>query len=768
VADDKKKELVIVESPAKARTIKKFLGGSYLVRASNGHVRDLPKKEMGVTIDDGFHPKYVTIRGKGKLLETFRKEAATARRVLLASDFDREGEAISWHIYETIKSKNPDVKRIVFNAITERAVKRAIDNAQPIDMRKVNAQQARRILDRLVGYQLSPLLWRKVQKGLSAGRVQSVAVRLVCAREKEIRAFVPEEYWSIDAVFETDDGSRVEAALHQMDGERAALKTGEAANSVVTALSGTTYTVSEVTRKRVQRRPVPPFITSSMQQEASRKLRFSPRRTMRIAQGLYEGIELGGEGSVALISYMRTDSTRIAPEAQQAAAAYIGATFGDEYLPNKPPVYRSKKGAQDAHEAIRPVDLGRPPKSVAQFLDKDQMKLYTLIWNRFVASQMVPAKLDQTAVDIVSADRRFVFRATGSVVAFPGFMAVYVEGTDNADVDKKGGGKDSEKILPPLDQGQSLTATEVTPNQHFTKPPPRYSEATLVRALEEKGIGRPSTYASIVNTIQARKYVHREKGRLAPTELGETVNELLVESFPEVLDVEFTASLEQQLDAVEEGREDWQNLLSQFYEVFERRLATAHEEMREVRKEVVETDEVCEQCGKPMVIRRGRYGQFMACTGFPKCRNTRNLDGTSPDKEPTPPPQITDKKCPKCGAPMVIRSSARGKFYGCSKYPKCRGTAPMELGIKCPQPGCTGELVERRTKRRRTFYGCSRYPECEFSTWYRPVRQQCPQCGAPMLVAKTRRGQEPRLACIVEGCSFEGPMPPAEEISTEE
>jgi len=757
VATDKKKELVIVESPAKARTIKKFLGAGYVVRASNGHVRDLPKKELGVSIENGFEPKYVTVRGKGKLLGEFRKEAATASRVLLASDFDREGEAISWHIYEAIKSKNSDIKRIVFNTITERAIQRAIENAQPIDMRKVNAQQARRILDRLVGYQLSPLLWKKVQRGLSAGRVQSVAVRLVCAREHEIRAFVPEEYWSVDAVFETADGAAFDAVLNQIDGERAELKTDGQTSDVVKALGGVAYSVSKVERKRVNRRPAPPFATSSMQQEASRKLRFSPRRTMRIAQTLYEGVELGGEGSVALISYMRTDSARIAPEAQHAAAAYIRATYGSEYVPEKPPFYKSKKGAQDAHEAVRPVALTRPPESVGRYLDKDQLALYTLIWNRFIASQMVPAKLDQTSVDIVTDDGRFMFRATGSVVAFPGFMAVYVEGADDANGDKTGG-KSREKILPPLEEHQSVKAVEVTPNQHFTKPPARYTEAMLVRALEEKGIGRPSTYASIVNTIQTRKYVHREKGRLVPTELGETVNGLLIESFPEVLDVEFTAALEEQLDAVEDGRGDWQDLLTRFYGMFEQRLTTAKEQMRDIRKEVVETEEVCEECGKPMVIRRGRFGQFLACSGFPKCRNSRNLDGTSAKKE-RKPPQITDKKCPKCGEPMVIRTSAQGKFYGCSTYPKCRGTAPMELGIACPQPNCDGELVERRTKRRRTFYGCSRYPDCEFSIWNRPVKQQCPECGAPFVVVKTRRGEEPRIACIADGCSFEGPMP---------
>jgi len=766
VANDRKKELVIVESPAKARTIRKFLGRQYVVRASNGHVRDLPKKEMGVKIGDEFEPKYVTIRGKGKLLDEFRKQAATSRRVLLASDFDREGEAIGWHIYEEIKRKNPDVKRIVFNAITERAVKQAIEDARPIDMRKVNAQQARRILDRLVGYQLSPLLWKKVQSGLSAGRVQSVAVRLVCAREKDIREFVPEEYWSVDAVFETGDGARFDAALYQIDGEKAALKTGDETAAVVSALGGATYSVSKVERKRVNRRPAPPFITSSLQQEASRKLRFSPRRTMRIAQALYEGIELGGEGSVALISYMRTDSTRVAPEAQHAAAEYIRTTYGDSYVPGKPPVYRSKKGAQDAHEAIRPVALGRPPKSVASYLDKDQLGLYTLIWNRFVASQMVPAKLDQTAVDVATAEGKFVFRATGSVIAFPGFMAVYVEGSDDVDTDKTSSGKGREKLLPPLDEGQPLEAVKVEPNQHFTKPPPRYTEATLVRALEEKGIGRPSTYASIVNTIQARKYVHREKGRLLPTELGETVNGLLIESFPEILDVEFTAALEEQLDAVEDGRENWQGLLRQFYDKFEQRLETARTEMREVRKEVVPTDEICEKCGKPMVIRRGRYGPFLACSGFPACRNTRNLDGT-PAGTDRKPPQLTDKKCPKCGAPMVVRSSARGKFYGCSKYPKCRGTAPMELGIGCPRQGCSGDIVERRSKRGRTFYGCSRYPDCDFTTWYRPFKQTCPDCGAPFVVVKPRRGEEPRLACIADGCSFDGPMPP-EETSAEE
>lgn len=764
MANNTKKELVIVESPAKARTISKYLGKGYVVKASNGHVRDLPKKEMGVTVEkDGFEPKYVTIRGKGKLLGEFRKAAGSADRVLLASDFDREGEAISWHIYEAIKAKNPNVKRIVFNAITARAIKQAIADAQPIDMRKVNAQQARRILDRLVGYQLSPLLWKKVQRGLSAGRVQSVAVRLVCAREQDIRDFVPVESWSIDGVFETVDGDRFEAVLSQVDGEKTALKVESDASAVMNSIENAVYTISSVTKKRVRRRPAPPFITSTLQQEASRKLRFSPRRTMSIAQKLYEGLNLGGEGSVALISYMRTDSTRVAPEGQEAAAEIIREKYGTEFLPKKPPVYKSKGGAQDAHEAVRPVALDHPPDRVSKFLDKDQLRLYTLIWNRFIASQMVPAKLDQTAVDICTDDGRFVFRATGSVVVFPGFMSVYIEGRDDAEPEtKKGGVAGRDKLLPPMEQGQSVKAAEITPNQHFTKPPARYTEAMLVRALEEKGIGRPSTYASIVNTIQSREYVSREKGRLAPTELGETVNGLLIESFPEILDEKFTAMLEEQLDAVEDGQGDWQVLLRDFYDKFETRLETAKEEMRNIRKEVVKTDEICEQCGKPMVIRRGRYGQFMACSGFPDCRNSRNIDGDGNVVE-RKPPEKTDKECPKCGSFMYIRSSARGKFYGCSKYPKCRGTAPMELGIKCPREGCDGDIVQRRTKRRRIFYGCNKYPDCEFSTWNTPVKQKCPECGAPFTVVKKKRGEDPKLTCFVEECTFEGPVPPPEK-----
>ncbi|MCD6287826.1 MAG: type I DNA topoisomerase [Candidatus Hydrogenedentes bacterium] len=765
MANDSKKELVIVESPAKARTIKKYLGKGYVVKASNGHVRDLPKKEMGVDIDGGrFEPKYVTIRGKGKLLTELRKAAAAADRVLLASDFDREGEAISWHIYEAIKAKNPNIKRIVFNAITEQAIKESVANAQDIDMQKVNAQQARRILDRLVGYQLSPLLWKKVQRGLSAGRVQSVAVRLVCAREQAIRDFVPQESWSIEAVFETDGGKQFEASLYQIDGEKSALKVEADAAAVLSSLDGAVYNVAAITKKRVRRRPSPPFITSTLQQEASRKLRLSPRRTMMIAQGLYEGINLGEEGSVALISYMRTDSTRIAPEAQQAAAALIRDKYGSEYVPAKPPVYKSKHGAQDAHEAIRPVALDHPPERVAPYLDKDQLRLYTLIWNRFISSQMAPAKLDQTAIDINDNTGRFVFRATGSVVVFPGFMAVYIEGRDDAEEDepKKSGTVGRDKILPPLENGQTVNAVKIEPNQHFTKPPARYTEAMLVRALEEKGIGRPSTYASIVNTIQSRNYVTRDKGRLVPTELGETVNGLLIESFPEILDEKFTAMLEEQLDEVEEGKCDWQKVLREFYDKFEARLKVAKEKMRDIRKEVVETDEVCEQCGKPMVIRRGRFGQFLACSGFPECRNSRNLDQNG-EKIERKPPEKTDKKCPKCGAFMVIRTSARGKFYGCSKYPKCRGTAPMELGIKCPVEGCDGDIVERRSKSRRIFYGCSKYPDCEFSTWHKPVKLPCPKCGAPFTVIKKKRGEEPKLGCLVEGCDFEGPVPTENE-----
>ena len=687
--------LVIVESPAKARTIKRYLGKGYVVKASNGHVRDLPTKTLGVKFGAQIEPEYVTIKGKKKVLDQLRKAAETCDTVLIASDFDREGEAIGWHIQQAIGAKNSNVKRIVFNEITERAIRKAVDEAGPLDVNKVNAQQARRVLDRLVGYKISPMLWRKVKAGLSAGRVQSVAVRLISEREKEITEFVPVEYWSIDAAFKTVRDDEFAASLETVDGAKQQIGSEKEAADVLRELKGLDYTVDSVVRKETKRRPYGPFRTSTLQQDASRKLRFGPRKTMRIAQQLYEGIELGEEGNVALISYMRTDSTRIAKEAQDEARDFIVEQHGKRFCPSKPNVFRMKKGVQDAHEAIRPTSCYRTPDAVAKNLTGDQLALYTLIWKRFLASQMTPAVYDKTTADIVAG--KFMFRASGLVVKFPGFTALYQEATED------NGTPDEDKALPEIHEGEEAKPVQIVPNQHFTKPPPRYSEASLVRALEEKGIGRPSTYAEIVSTIQTRNYVSRRKGRLHPTDLGQVVNELLVESFPRILDVGFTAQMEDELDKIEEGKLDWQALLREFYSDFESTLEQAEQNMVDLKKTGAPTDEVCETCGEPMVIRSGRFGVFMACSGFPKCKNTKPIESGETTERAAPQP--TDKTCGKCSGKMLIRTGPAGKFYGCENYPKCKFTMPMETGVKCPEPDCNGDIVERRTRKGRHFYG---------------------------------------------------------------
>jgi DNA topoisomerase-1 len=736
--------LVVVESPAKARTIKRYLGKGYVVKASNGHVRDLPTKTLGVKFGAQIEPEYVTIRGKKKVLDQLRKAAENCDNVLIASDFDREGEAIGWHIQQAIGAKNSNVKRIVFNEITARAIRKAVDEAGPLDIDKVNAQQARRVLDRLVGYKISPMLWRKVKAGLSAGRVQSVAVRLISEREKEIKGFIPVEYWSIDAAFKTVRGDEFAASLETVDGAKQEIGTEKEAADVLRELEGLDYTVDSVVRKETKRRPYAPFRTSTLQQDASRKLRFGPRKTMRIAQQLYEGVELGEEGNVALISYMRTDSTRIAKEAQDEARKFVVERHGKRFCPAKPNIFKKKKGVQDAHEAIRPTSCYRTPDSVAANLTSDQLALYTLIWKRFLASQMSPAVFDKTTADIVAG--RFMFRASGLVVKFPGFTTLYQESTDD------NGTPDEDKALPEINEGEEAEPVQIVPNQHFTKPPPRYSEASLVRALEEKGIGRPSTYAAIVSTIQTRNYVSRSKGRLHPTDLGQMVNDLLVESFPRILDVGFTAQMEDELDKIEEGKLDWQALLREFYSDFESTLEQAEKNMVDLKRTGAPTDEVCETCGEPMVIRSGRFGVFLACSGFPKCKNTKPIEPRETTERAAAQP--TDKTCEKCSGKMLLRTGTTGKFYGCENYPKCKFTMPMETGVKCPEPDCDGDLVERRTRKGRHFYGCSRYPDCKFALWDRPVDMKCPDCGAPFVVEKVKNGARVRR-CREKSCSFE-------------
>ncbi|HOZ45415.1 MAG TPA: type I DNA topoisomerase [Candidatus Hydrogenedentes bacterium] len=795
--------LVVVESPAKARTISKLLGSNYVVRASNGHVRDLPKNSLGVDIENGFAPKYLPLPDSAAAIKHIREAAKKVDRILLASDPDREGEAIGWHVAQLLKRSGKPIQRIEFNAITKRNVTEAVKHPRDIDQDLVDAQQARRILDRLVGYKISPLLQWRVRRGLSAGRVQSVAVRMVCDREAEIRSFVPEEYWTIDAVLKTVHEEMMTARLAMIRGEKARVVNEAGARAIVADLENAEYRVASVERKEVRRHPYAPFITSTLQQEAARKLRFSPRQTMRIAQVLYEGVTVGDEGQVGIITYMRTDSTRIDPEAIAEVRDYIGRNFEPTMLPESPNVYRSKRGAQDAHEAIRPTSAFRTPDSLAAYLDADQLKLYTLIWQRFVASQMASAVLDQTTVDV--AAKEYVFRATGSVVKFAGFTKLYEESAD--DSTKNGRDAEADRSIPAVAEGERLSVQELRPEQHFTKPPPRYSEASLIRALEENGIGRPSTYAPTINTIQDRGYVTREKAYLRPTELGEQVNALLLESFPDILDINFTASLEEDLDHVEEGRRSWSELLAAFYSGFSRNLRTAQQRMvgeqaegdapcpecgkpMELRtgrfgpflactdyptcrgskriakpKTVEETGETCDQCGAPMVIREGRFGRFMACSKYPECKNTYNIDesGNKIPKQPKEPPKKTQQKCPQCDGFLLIRKSRAGEeFYGCEHYPKCRFTKPMELGLKCLRPGCDGNLVTRRGKGRR-FIGCDKYPTCDYTVFGQLDKETpCPTCGNAWTVIAKERNKSRRRKCPVPGCPFEEALPEEE------
>jgi|Deesub1362A_J573_1020465.scaffolds.fasta_scaffold00317_13 DNA topoisomerase-1 len=737
------KSLLIVESPTKVKTLSKFLGKEFVIKASVGHVKDLPKRELGVDIEDNFRPTYVVIDGKDKILRELKRAARDADRVFLAPDPDREGEAIAWHIAEELDGDSDKILRVEFNEITERAVKEALKNPRRLNPDLFNAQQARRILDRLVGYKLSPLLWRKVRRGLSAGRVQSVALRLVVDREREIEAFRPVEYWSITATLEGGEPPRFDAKLHQLDGKKAEIGNEAEAKRIVDEVDGRPFIVKRVEKKRKTRSPSPPFITSTLQQEAARKLRFTAKRTMLIAQQLYEGVELGDEGSVGLITYMRTDSVRVAVEAQDEAREYIREAYGEQYIPPKPPVYKSKKTAQEAHEAIRPTSVFRTPDRVKGFLSRDQYRLYTLIWNRFIASQMRPAQLEQTTVDIEAG--RCLFRATGTVVRFPGFMSLYTEGVDDAT-------EEGEKKLPSLKEGDSLRVLSIVPRQHFTQPPPRYTEATLVKELEARGIGRPSTYATILSTIQERKYVEKVDGRFRPTELGVLVNDLLVQRFSDIMDYNFTARMEDNLDKVEAGKFRWVDVVMDFYRPFDKDLTEAMESLGRIKPADIPTDEVCERCGRPMVIKWGKHGRFIACSGFPKCRNRRPLRNEEAEVEA----QETDEVCEKCGSRMVLKKGRFGRFLSCSRYPECKNTKPYGLGIKCPEDD--GEIVERRTKKGRVFYSCSNYPACKFATWYRPVPRNCPRCIDGVLAEK-RTKKEEVYVCLKKGCGYKEQIP---------
>jgi DNA topoisomerase-1 len=738
-----KRSLVVVESPTKVKTIQKYLDPGFVVKASMGHVRDLPKSQLGVDPRRNFKPKYVITPGKKKVLDDLKKAAEKAEALYVATDPDREGEAIGWHLVQELPVRKNRVYRITFNEITERAVKAAFARPGKIDLRRVDAQQARRILDRLVGYSLSPLLWEKVQRGLSAGRVQSVAVRLVVDREREIQAFQPEEYWTLHARLRGQHPPEFVAGLREVDGQKPILPSEEPVRALIETLEGVPFVVRSVTRGERRRNPAPPFITSTLQQDAGRKLGFSARKTMTVAQQLYEGVELGGDGAIGLITYMRTDSVRVSGDAQEETRAWVAARLGAGYLPDTPPVYRSRGSAQEAHEAIRPSEVRRDPKSVARFLTRDQLALYRLIWERFVASQLLPAVYDTVVADIEAG--RCLFRAQGATLRFKGFMAVYVESRE-----EEGAAEDDDTAatVPPLAEGETLTLLGLDPGQHFTQPPPRYTEASLIKALEELGIGRPSTYASILGTIvNDRGYVRRERRTLFPTDLGVEVTDLLKPFFPEIMDVEFTAQMEDSLDKVEYGERAWVDTVREFYEPLQVDLARAKKEMRNL-KVGEETGEACPECGQPLLERFGRFGKFMACSAYPECRYTRNLGGA--ERAPDEP---TDEVCPSCGRPMVIKHGRYGKFIACSGYPECKTTKPVTLGIACPEPGCTGELVERRSRRGRLFYGCARYPDCKHVLWQRPVGTPCPKCAAPFLVERGARGRLVRR-CVREGCDF--------------
>lgn len=773
------KNLIIVESPTKAKTITKYLGRGYTVMASVGHIKDLPTSKLGVDLEHDFEPQYVTIKGKSKVLAEIKKKAEEADKIFLAPDPDREGEAIAWHLEQELlgkskkKKKDGKIFRVLFNEITESAIKRALQSPGEIDMKRVNAQQARRVLDRIVGYQGSQLLWNKVRRGLSMGRVQSVAMRLICEREAEREAFRTEEYWSIIALLAGTNPPSFEAKLHSINGEEASIENAEQAGRIVGEIQGKAFVVQSIERREKKRNPVAPFITSRLQQEASRKLHFSPKKTMTLAQQLYEGIEIGAEGATGLITYMRTDSPRISNEAMADARELIQSRFGANYLPSTPNVYKTSKAAQEAHEAIRPTSAGRDPESIRQYLDHDQYNLYKLIWNRFIASQMVPAILDVTRIDStpVSTKERYVFRSTGTVVKFPGHTIVYMEGVDKEAPSQKPKADqeadDDERQLPALTEGERLRLVEqdgqtvpgMLSKQHFTQPPPRYNEALLIKELEEKGIGRPSTYAAIISTIQDRKYVEKTEGRLVPTETGKTVNDFLMKGFPELINVDFTSQLEEQLDEVEEGTKPWVTAVRDFYTPFTRELERA--KTIPGPKDIVEppTNIPCEKCGRMLEIKWGRNGKFLACPAYkddPPCKNTQNFeklpDGTIkivPKEEIT-----TDQVCDKCGSPMVVKTGRFGKFIACSAYPQCKTTKPLALGVKCPQPDCGGDLVQKRTKKGRSFFACSHYPKCEYALWDRPVPKVCPTCQAPFLIEKISKQDGRSVQCHNQECGY--------------
>ncbi len=753
------KPLVVVESPTKVKTIKKYLGKDYNVAATVGHIKDLPVKELGIDIDNGFKPQYKLIPGKQKVTSALKKAAGNTNEIFLAPDPDREGEAIAFHAAEVLKKKDRIFHRVLFHELTRNAILESINNPEELNKHKYEAQKARRILDRLVGYQISPLLWRKVKGGLSAGRVQSVAVRIICERERRIQAFEPQEYWSITAHLKGDSPPPFEAKLTKLNKHKIKIKNEAQASAILEALKKTPFRVESISNKTKKRNPLPPFITSKLQQESIRKLRFSAKKTMMLAQQLYEGIELEGGEPVGLITYMRTDSTRISNEAAEEALAFIQETYGASYSMGKPRFFKNKKKAQDAHEAIRPTAVSNTPDTLKAFLSKDQYALYRLVWNRFVASQMTPALIDTLSIAIRAGD--YLFTTAGSKINFPGFMAVYMSVDDEIkteDEKKKG-------QLPALSEGMILDLEQLKPKQHFSMPPPRFSEASLVKELEDNGIGRPSTYAAILSTIREKKYVDLVKGYFKPSELGLIVNDLLVGSFDDIINVSFTARMETYLDQIEASELVLEDILERFYSHFKEEIEAAKEGMPSLKGVGFSTDLTCPQCQNELRIKVGRNGHFLACKGYPEC--TYSCDYTRDEKgtiQPVAlePDEMSDRVCEKCGKPMVIKPGRFGKFFACTGYPECKNTFSVnatipgkETGVDCPEKNCAGKLVEKQSKRGKIFYGCNKYPECSFATWDKPVNKRCPLCDSALLVEKSTKKRGSFLACITEGCGYE-------------
>jgi len=750
------KPLVIVESPTKVRTLKKYIGKDFNVAATAGHIMDLPPKELGIDIDKGFKPKYLQIKGKQKVIKALKTAAAKASDIYLAPDPDREGEAIAYHTAEVLKKKGRKFYRVLFHELTKNGIAEAITSPSELNRNRYDAQQARRILDRLVGYQISPLLWRKVQSGLSAGRVQSVAVRIICERERAIQAFDPEEYWSITALLEGPVPPQFSAKLTKKNGKKIKIPDEKTSSLILNELSAEHFIVDKVVKKLTRRNPLPPFTTSKLQQEAIRRLRFSAKKTMVVAQQLYEGIDLGPGEPEGLITYMRTDSTRISQEAALEALGLIQNRFGEEYVLKKPRFFKNKNKAQDAHEAIRPTSVFNTPEKVRPYLSKDQLELYTLIWKRFVASQMQQALINQVSISIKAG--AYTFGVSGSSVKFPGFMALYISVNDTTEDDKK------KQNLPDLSEGTELELIKLDPKQHFTLPPPRFSEASLIKELEENGIGRPSTYASTLSTIRDKGYVDLVNKYFIPSELGFIVNDLLVKNFPDILDVDFTAKMENDLDRIEAAEIEFTKILEGFYGPFEKELDTAKTEMLSIKGVGIPTDLTCPQCKKPLHIKIGKNGPFIACTGYPDCSYSRNYSRDEKGKIHLIEPSFEKAEgqiCEKCGKPMVIKQGRFGEFLACSGYPDCKNTRSLSsegggksTGIQCPEKGCNGNIVERRSKRGKIFYGCSRFPDCTFATWDKPAAQECPKCGAKFVVEKSTKKEGTFLKCLTEGCDF--------------